>query len=99
MLVVCVTAVNMLDTESPPEDRPKRPATHAERNAAELEKMTDDFEEAEVSAGMTDALKKVTGENKHSSAPVSKIKIKSEDIDLLVSFSFLNIFIGVVISC
>lgn len=66
------------------EEKSKKPATHAERNAADLEKMTDNFEETEVTAGMTDALKKVT-EEKHSAAPAPRIKIKSEDVDLIVS--------------
>ncbi|VDL60560.1 unnamed protein product [Hymenolepis diminuta] len=66
------------------EEKSKKPATHAERNAADLEKMSGDFEETEVAAGMTDALKKVTVEN-HSEAPVMKIKIKAEDVDLIVN--------------
>ncbi|CDS39440.1 huntingtin interacting protein K [Echinococcus multilocularis] len=69
--------------DSTPEEKSKKPATHAERNAADLEKMTGDFEETEVTAGMTDALKKVT-EEKEFSAPAPRIKIRSEDVDLIV---------------
>ncbi|KAH9280557.1 Protein kinase C, brain isozyme [Echinococcus granulosus] len=70
-------------TDSTPEEKSKKPATHAERNAADLEKMTGDFEETEVTAGITDALKKVT-EEKQFSAPAPRIKIRSEDVDLIV---------------
>ncbi|KAL5967206.1 Huntingtin-interacting protein K [Taenia solium] len=69
--------------DSASEEKSKKPATHAERNAADLEKMTDDFEETEVTAGMTDALKKVT-EEKQSATPAPRIKIRSEDVDLIV---------------
>ncbi|VDM30349.1 unnamed protein product [Hydatigera taeniaeformis] len=65
------------------EEKSKRPATHAERNAADLEKMTYNFEETEVTAGMTDALKKVT-EEKQSATPAPRIKIKSKDVNLIV---------------
>ncbi|VDO08209.1 unnamed protein product [Rodentolepis nana] len=66
------------------EEKSKKPATHAERNAADLEKMSGDFEETEVAAGMTDALKNVTVE-KHTESPIVKIRIKSEDVDLIVN--------------
>ncbi|VDD76621.1 unnamed protein product [Mesocestoides corti] len=77
----------MTDTDSTPEEKSKKPTTHDEKNAADLEKMTDVFEETEVSAGMTDALKKVTGGEKQSSVPTERaprIKIKAEDVDIIV---------------
>lgn len=81
----------MPSVDSGSEEKSKKPATHAERNAADLEKMSGDFEETEDAAGMTDALKKVT-EEKRSTAPVLKIKIKTEDVDLIVgSLDFRNI--------
>ena len=70
--------------DSSPEEKSKKPATHAERNAADLEKMAGDYEETEVAAGMTDALKKVT-EEKQAAPQVPRIKIKTEDVNLIVS--------------
>lgn len=79
----------MSDAELENEEKSKKPATHAERNAADLEKMSGEFEETEVAAGMTDALKKVT-EEKRTAAPTIKIKIKAADVELIVSVINLN---------
>ncbi len=77
-----------MSNESFVEDKPKKPQTLAERNAADLEKMADFGDDAEDSSGLNDAAKALTEvKTDKSNANVLKIKLKAEDIELIVSFN------------
>ncbi|BHF68412.1 hypothetical protein SprV_0301144600 [Sparganum proliferum] len=74
-----------VESDAVVDGKPKKPATHAERGAADLEKVTDFVEETEFSAGFGDAVKAVTNDVDKKSTPVlPKIKLKNEDVELLV---------------
>nr|VZI12780.1 unnamed protein product [Spirometra erinaceieuropaei] len=74
-----------VESDAVVDGKPKKPATHAERGAADLEKVTDFVEETEFSAGFGDAVKAVTNDVDKKSTPVlPKIKLRNEDVELLV---------------
>ncbi|THD23909.1 Huntingtin-interacting protein HYPK [Fasciola hepatica] len=71
-------------------EKPKRPATHDERGAADLERVTDYVEEKELTVGL-DALTAVSStvgdagaESKaHKEKQLLKIKVRNEDVELI----------------
>lgn len=72
-------------------EKPRRPATHDERGAADLERVTDYVEEKELTVG-PDALTAVSStvgdavaESKaHKEKQLLKVKVRSEDVELIV---------------
>lgn len=82
------------------DSRPKKPATHDERGAADLERVTDFFEEKELSVDLN-AVKVVSEtsggvastKEDQNQKQLSSIKVKSEDVSFLVSL--FNIIITV----
>ncbi|CAL8089949.1 unnamed protein product [Calicophoron daubneyi] len=81
-----------MDAEETEEsEKPKKPATHDEKGAADLEKVTDYFEEKELKVG-PDALTAVSGTAGDAAIAASKaqkekqllkVKVKSEDVELI----------------
>ncbi|KER25730.1 hypothetical protein X801_08776 [Opisthorchis viverrini] len=80
----------MLSEDHEESDKPKKPHTHDERGAADLERVTDYVEEKELSVG-PDALTAVSGtvgdEGAASKAQkekqLLKVKVKAEDVELI----------------
>ncbi|CAH8677152.1 unnamed protein product [Schistosoma rodhaini] len=75
-------------TEDPEDnEKPKKPTTHDERGAADLERVTDYFEEKELSVGL-DAVKAVSdtagdADKAQKQKLMLKIKVKNEDVSLI----------------
>ncbi|XP_018655120.1 huntingtin interacting protein-related [Schistosoma mansoni] len=75
-------------TEDPEDnEKPKKPTTHDERGAADLERVTDYFEEKELSVGL-DAVKAVSdtagdADKAQKQKQMLKIKVKNEDVSLI----------------
>ncbi|CAH8589244.1 unnamed protein product [Schistosoma turkestanicum] len=68
-------------------EKPKKPTTHDERGAADLERVTDYFEEKELSVGL-DAVKAVSdtagdADKAQKQKQMLKIKVKNEDVSLI----------------
>ncbi|VEL26854.1 unnamed protein product [Protopolystoma xenopodis] len=68
----------------------KRPATHAEKGAADLERVTDYFEEKELSVDLS-SLKAVSVESEiekkmQKERQLLRVKVKSEDIEIIVRY-------------
>ncbi|CAH8680977.1 unnamed protein product [Schistosoma rodhaini] len=84
-------------TEDPEDnEKPKKPTTHDERGAADLERVTDYFEEKELSVGL-DAVKAVSdtagdADKAQKQKLMLKIKVKNEDVSLIISINDLNMY-------
>ncbi|KAK4474789.1 hypothetical protein MN116_001908 [Schistosoma mekongi] len=85
-------------------EKPRKPTTHDERGAADLERVTDYVEEKELSVGL-DAIKAVSdtagdavaADKAQKQKQMLKIKVKNEDVSLIVCLmcfyvSYLSIF-------
>ncbi|CAH8645987.1 unnamed protein product [Heterobilharzia americana] len=76
--------------DSEDNDKPKKPTTHDERGAADLERVTDYFEEKELSVGL-DAVKAVSdtagdavaADKAQKQKQMLKIKVRNEDVALI----------------
>lgn len=86
------TTKKLLMTEDQDDnEKPKKPTTHDERGAADLERVTDYFEEKELSVGL-DAVKAVSdtagdavaADKAQKQKQMLKIKVKNEDVSLIV---------------
>ncbi|KAH9591997.1 hypothetical protein MS3_00004073 [Schistosoma haematobium] len=85
------TTKKLLMTEDQDDnEKPKKPTTHDERGAADLERVTDYFEEKELSVGL-DAVKAVSdtagdavaADKAQKQKQMLKIKVKNEDVSLI----------------
>ncbi|CAH8842045.1 unnamed protein product [Trichobilharzia szidati] len=71
-------------------EKPRKPTTHDERGAADLERVTDYFEEKELSVGL-DAVKAVSdtagdavaADKAQKQKQMLKVKVRNEDIALI----------------
>lgn len=86
------------DSEQDGKAQAKRPAKHEDLGAADLEKVTDFVEEAEMSgAANIDALKAMEKKRaEQQSAPqqqLPKVKLNKEDVELIVSCGHFSFFL------
>ncbi|KAF7256921.1 Huntingtin-interacting protein HYPK [Paragonimus skrjabini miyazakii] len=85
-----LSPIFQMDAEEHESERPKKPSTHDERGAADLERVTDYVEEKELSVGL-DALTAVSGTAGDASAEskaqkeiqLLKVKVKPEDVEFI----------------